>query len=205
MSQLKRYYKSPDLIEVGIDEAGRGPLIGRVYTAAVILDPQVEPHPLLNDSKKLTRKRREIVREWVEQNAVQFAVCYADESVVDKINILNATYQAMHQSIDELGIIPDHIIVDGDKFQPYINSDGNFVNHTCICKGDSKYTAISAASVLAKEYHDDYICNLVTQCPELNEKYDLLSNMGYGTKKHIEGIRTHGRSKFHRMSFNISI
>ena len=204
MPSLYRFYTNKNAIEVGIDEAGRGPLIGRVYVGAVILDPELEElHPFLNDSKKITRKRREIVREWVEENAAQFAVCYSDEKTIDKINILNATHKAMHQAVDELGIIPDHIIVDGDKFPVYLDADGDFVNHTCITKGDTKYASICAASVLAKEYHDNYIRELVEENPELDEKYDLLSNMGYGTQKHIEGIKKHGPSKFHRLSFNI--
>jgi len=204
MTGLGRFYTNKNAIEVGIDEAGRGPLIGRVYVGAVILDPEMEDlHPYLNDSKKITRKRREVVREWIEENASQFAVTYSDEKTIDKMNILKATHKAMHEAIDELGIIPDHIIVDGDKFPAYIDTEGEFVSHTCIVKGDSKYASICAASVLAKEYHDQYIRELVEQNPDLHEKYDLLNNMGYGTQNHINGIKKYGPSKFHRLSFNI--
>jgi|TARA_B100001964_G_C14086255_1_gene532664 ribonuclease HII len=200
MAELKKYYKSPEFIEAGLDEAGRGPLIGRVYAAAVIIDPGAELHPLLNDSKKMTRKRRGIVREWIEENCV-FEVAYSDEKEVDELNILHATQKAMHKAIDNLVLEPEYLIVDGNFFRKYISKSGDHVNHVTIEKGDAKYASISAASVLAKEYHDDYIEELVEENPELDEKYGLLSNMGYGTQKHMDGIKEHGVSKFHRKSF----
>ena len=200
MSELKKYYKAPEFLEAGLDEAGRGPLIGRVYAAAVIIDPNAELHPLLNDSKKMTRKRRGIVREWIEENCV-FEVAYSDEKEIDELNILHATQKAMHKAIDNLALEPEYLIVDGNFFRKYVNKSGDHVNHVTIEKGDSKYASISAASVLAKEYHDDYIEELVEQHPELDEKYGLLSNMGYGTQKHMDGIKEHGVSEFHRKSF----
>ena len=197
---IKKFLNEDD-IEVGIDEAGRGPLIGRVYVGAVILDPELELHPWLNDSKKLTRKKRAIVRDFVEDNATMFAVTYSDEKTIDKINILNATFKAMHEAVDNLGIIPDHLIVDGNRFVPYVSNEGDFIPHTCVKGGDAIYASICAASVLAKEYHDDYIKKLCYEHPELHEKYDLLNNMGYGSQNHMEALQKHGPSKFHRMSF----
>ena len=197
---IKKFLNEDD-IEVGIDEAGRGPLIGRVYVGAVILDPELELHPWLNDSKKLTRKKRAIVRDFVEDNATMFAVTYSDEKTIDKLNILNATFKAMHEAIDNLGIIPDHLIVDGNRFVPYVSNEGDFIPHTCVKGGDAIYASICAASVLAKEYHDDYIKELCYEHPELHEKYDLLNNMGYGSQNHMEALQKHGPSKFHRMSF----
>ena len=199
-NNLNKYYNKGD-IEAGIDEAGRGPLIGPVYAAAVILDPDMELHEWLNDSKKMSRKRREIVREFVEENAVMYAVASEDEKVIDKVNILNATYSAMHRTLDNLGIEPDHIIIDGNRFIPYITENGEYIPYTCIIGGDSKYASICAASVLAKENHDDYIKSLCEQYPELDDRYGLLSNMGYGAQKHMDGIRKYGVSRFHRKSF----
>lgn len=204
MSELKKFYKSEDFIEAGLDEAGRGPLIGRVYAAAVIIDPNAELHPLLNDSKKMTRKRRGIVREWIEENCV-YEVAYCDEKEIDELNILHATQKAMHKAIDNLILEPEFLIVDGNFFRKYVNKNGDYVNHTTIEKGDSKYASISAASVLAKEYHDDYIEELVEEHPDLDEKYGLLSNMGYGTQKHMDGIKEYGISPFHRKSFKCCI
>ena len=198
---LSKYCINEDLIEAGIDEAGRGPLIGRVYAAAVIIDTSKDIHPLLRDSKKMTRKNRNIVREWVEENTV-YGVGYSDEKLIDEINILQATYKAMHNALDKLIMEPEFIIVDGDKFNPYISPSGDFISYKTIPKGDSKYASICAASVLAKEYHDEYIRELVDENPELDEKYGLLSNMGYGTQQHMNGIKEYGISKFHRKSFS---
>jgi len=197
---IKKFLNEND-IEVGIDEAGRGPLIGRVYVGAVILDPELELHPWLNDSKKLSRKKRAIVRDFVEDNATMFAVAYSDEKIIDKINILNATFKAMHEAVDDLGIIPDHLIVDGNRFVPYVSNEGEFIPHTCVKGGDAIYASICAASVLAKEYHDDYIKELCYKYPELHEKYDLLNNMGYGSQNHMEALQKYGPTEFHRMSF----
>ena len=136
MSELKKYYKAPEFIEAGLDEAGRGPLIGRVYAAAVIINPNAELHPLLNDSKKMTRKRRGIVREWIEENCV-FEVAYSDEKEIDELNILHATQKAMHKAIDNLALEPEYLIVDGNFFRKYVNKNGDHVNHVTIEKGDS--------------------------------------------------------------------
>ena len=165
---LKHFFKSPEFIEAGIDESGRGPLIGRVYAAAVIIDTENEIHPLLNDSKKMTKKRRGIVREWIEDNCL-WGVSYSDEKEIDKVNILQATQNAMHRALDELVLTPEFIIVDGNYFKRYISHDGDFISFATIEGGDAKYAAISAASVIAKEYHDEYIKNLVDKNPDLDE------------------------------------
>jgi ribonuclease HII len=203
MSNLKLYYTSLDTIEAGIDEAGKGPLIGRVYVGCVVLDPSIELHPWLNDSKKVTSKRRKIVRNWVEENALAYSVQFADENEVDKYNILKTTLNTMHKCLKTLDIIPDKILVDGDKFNPYMSKfdDDNFIPHICIPGGDGIYASIAAASILAKEYHDDYINDLCDKYMDLDPKYDLRSNQGYGTKYHIAGIKEFGLSQFHRKSF----
>lgn len=190
--------------EVGIDEAGRGTLCGRVYTAAVIL-PEEEAYPdgtylKIKDSKKCSKKLRETLRNYIETNAVAYSVAYADIEEIDTVNILQATMNAMHRAIDGLKIIPDGLAVDGSYFKTYIDRNGDFVPHTLVTGGDNKYRNIAAASILAKTYHDEHIRNLVFEEPEL-EKYGWEKNMGYGTKAHIEAIRIHGISKYHRKSF----
>jgi ribonuclease HII len=198
---MKIFYndiKNNNKIEVGLDEAGRGPLIGRVYAAAVNWGNTVI-NEKVNDSKKLTAKNRAEVLKWIQENVDEWAVGYAEPDEIDKINILEATKLAMQRAIDQLIFKPDYLIIDGTfwekKFKDY--------NVTSIIKGDSQFYSIAAASILAKEYHDDYIKKICYYHPELNEKYDLLNNMGYGTKKHIEGIKTYGLSEFHRKTFKL--
>lgn len=197
---LKKFYNNEDFIEAGLDESGAGPLIGRVYASAVIIDPDIEPHPYINDSKKVTKKRREIVKEWIEENYIT-SVAYCDEKEVDDINILQARQKAMHKAISNLIIEPDFLVVDGNYFRRYQAENGDFINHVTVEQGDSKYVGVAAASIIAKVYHDQYIKDLVAEHPELNEKYGLLSNMGYGTAKHLEGIQKYGVTEFHRKSF----
>lgn len=203
MINLKPYYNSLETLEVGIDESGRGPLIGRVYVGAVILNPNIELHPWLNDSKKVTQTRRKIVRQWIEENAIDYSVQFADETDIDKYNILKATLNTMHKCLHHLNVVPEQIIVDGNYFKPYIHqfNDDNFIPYKCIPKGDSIYASIAAASILAKEYHDDYIKELCCENIDLDLKYDLLSNHGYGSKNHINGIKKFGLSQFHRRTF----
>ena len=182
---MKIFYNDiKNKIEVGLDEAGRGPLIGRVYAAAVNWG-NTDINEKVNDSKKLTSKNRAEVLKWIQENVDEWAVGYAEPDEIDKINILEATKLAMQRAIDQLDFQPDYLIIDGtfweNKFKNY--------NVTSIIKGDSQYYSIAAASIIAKEYHDDYIKKICYYNPELNEKYDLLNNMGYGTKKHIEGIK----------------
>ena len=195
---LPHYYDG--LIEAGCDEAGRGCLAGAVYAAAVILPPDYH-NDLLNDSKQLSERRRYQLREQVERDALSWAVGIVGPEEIDEINILNASILAMHRALDQLTLRPEAIIVDGNHFKPYKNAqDGDKpLPHTCIVKGDGKYLAIAAASILAKTYRDDYMNQLAEQYPQ----YDWRSNKGYPTKKHREAIKQHGITPYHRKSYNL--
>ncbi|MBO5205459.1 MAG: ribonuclease HII [Prevotella sp.] len=194
---LPHYYEGK--IEAGCDEAGRGCLAGSVYAAAVIL-PTDYHNDLLNDSKQLTEKRRYQLRTEIERDALAWAVGIVTPEEIDKINILNASILAMHRAVDQLTVRPEAIIVDGNKFKPYRDPQtGLILPHTTIVKGDGKYLAIAAASILAKTYRDDYMNRLAEEYPY----YDWRSNKGYPTKKHREGIRLHGVTPYHRMSYNL--
>ena len=182
-------------IEVGIDEAGRGPLIGRVYAAAVIWPNNID-NPDINDSKKISAKKRKVLKEWIEQNVIDYGIGYAEPEEIDQINILQATYLAMHRALDNLKSEFNSIIVDGNRFKQYKD-----IQYQTVIKGDATYYSISAASILAKEYHDEYIKNICQENPDLDTKYKLLSNMGYGTKDHLKGIQQHGITVYHRKSF----
>lgn len=185
------YYES--LIEAGCDEAGRGCLAGSVYAAAVIL-PSDYQNELLNDSKKLTAKKRYALREEIERDAIAWAVGIVTPEEIDKINILNASFLAMHRALDQLKVRPEAVIVDGNRFKPYHD-----LPSTTIVKGDGKYLSIAAASILAKTYRDDYMLSLA----EEYSQYDWQSNMGYPTKKHRQAIREHGITPYHRKSYNL--
>ncbi|KGF45135.1 ribonuclease HII [Prevotella melaninogenica] len=185
------YYES--LIEAGCDEAGRGCLAGSVYAAAVILPPDYQ-NELLNDSKKLTAKKRYALREEIERDAIAWAVGIVTPEEIDKINILNASFLAMHRALDQLQVRPEAVIVDGNRFKPYQD-----LPSTTIVKGDGKYLSIAAASILAKTYRDDYMLSLAEEYPQ----YDWQSNMGYPTKKHRQAIREHGITPYHRKSYNL--
>jgi len=185
------YYES--LIEAGCDEAGRGCLAGSVYAAAVIL-PSDYQNELLNDSKKLTAKKRYALREEIERDALAWAVGIVTPEEIDKINILNASFLAMHRALDQLKVRPEAVIVDGNRFKPYQD-----LPSTTIVKGDGKYLSIAAASILAKTYRDDYMLSLAEEYPQ----YDWQSNMGYPTKKHRQAIREHGITPYHRKSYNL--
>lgn len=189
---LKSHYYE-GLIEAGCDEAGRGCLAGSVYAAAVIL-PTNYKNDLLNDSKKLSAKKRYVLREIIERDALAWAVGIVTPEEIDKINILNASFLAMHRALDQLKMRPEAIIVDGNRFTPYQN-----LPFTTIVKGDGKYLSIAAASILAKTYRDDYMLSLAEKYPQ----YDWQSNMGYPTKKHREAIRQYGITPFHRKSYNL--
>lgn len=196
---IKSYNKiNNDLNEVGLDEAGRGPLIGRVYAAAVNWG-NTDENISVNDSKKLSAKKRDSVLKWIKENVDEWAVGFAEPEEIDEINILEATKLAMDRAIEQLTFKPYFLVIDGCGWEKKFT---NF-NTTSIVKGDSKIYSIAAASIIAKEYHDDYIKTICAENPELNERYDLLSNMGYGTKKHIEGIRKYGLSNYHRKSFKL--
>mgnify|MGYP002522903529 FL=1 len=194
---LNKYYEGK--IEAGCDEAGRGCLAGSVYAAAVIL-PEGYQNELLNDSKQLSEKKRYQLREIIERDAVAWAVGIVTPEEIDKINILNASILAMHRALDQLKVRPEAIIVDGNRFKPYKDpSDGKALPSTTIVKGDGKYLAIAAASILAKTYRDDYMNELAQEYPQ----YDWLSNKGYPTKKHREAIKQFGITPYHRKSYNL--
>lgn len=189
---LKSHYYE-GLIEAGCDEAGRGCLAGSVYAAAVIL-PSDYQNELLNDSKKLTAKKRYALREEIERDAIAWAVGIVTPEEIDKINILNASFLAMHRALDQLQVRPEAVIVDGNRFKPYQD-----LPYTTIVKGDGKYLSIAAASILAKTYRDYYMLSLAEEYPQ----YDWQSNMGYPTKKHRQAILEHGITPYHRKSYNL--
>jgi ribonuclease HII len=178
-------------IEVGLDEAGRGCLAGPVTAAAVIL-PEDFYHPLLNDSKTLTRRQRDELRPVIEREALAFAVEHVEEKVIDQINILNASILAMHRCIERLNITPEFILVDGNRFKPYLG-----IGHQCVVKGDGKYACIAAASVLAKTYRDELMCGLDKKFPV----YKFATHKGYPTAAHKQALKHHGHCKHHRKSF----
>lgn len=188
---LPHYFEGK--IEAGCDEAGRGCLAGSVYAAAVIL-PKGYDNPLLNDSKQLTEKRRYALRDTIVRDAVAWAIGIVTPEEIDKINILNASFLAMHRALDQLTVRPEAIIVDGNRFTPYHD-----VPYATIVKGDGKYQAIAAASILAKTFRDDYMNRLAIEYPY----YDWQKNKGYPTRAHREGIRLHGITPYHRKSYNL--
>lgn len=195
----KHYYEGK--IEAGCDEAGRGCLAGSVYAAAVIL-PADYDNPALNDSKQLSEKQRYELRTQIERDAVAWAVGVVTPEEIDRINILKASFLAMHRALDQLRVRPEAIIVDGNRFTPYrdpSSSSSEPIPHTCIIKGDGKYQAIAAASILAKTYRDDYMNRLAQEYP----MYDWHSNKGYPTRKHREALRQYGPSPYHRLSYNL--
>lgn len=180
-------------IEAGLDEAGRGCYAGPVFAAAVIL-PADFNHPLLNDSKQLKEKDRELLRPIIERESIAFAVAAVDNNEIDLINILQASYKAMHLCLDKLSTVPELLLIDGNRFKTY-----KTIAHECIVKGDGKYTSVAAASILAKTYRDEYMQQLHHQFPQ----YGWKQNKGYGTAFHREAIDTHGLCSFHRKSFKI--
>ncbi len=182
-----------DLIEAGCDEAGRGCLAGPVVAAAVIL-PKRYRHKKLNDSKQLTKEEREELRVDILRDALEWAVAEVDHEEIDKINILNASFKAMHLALDKLQTRPELLLIDGNRFKPY--SD---VRYQCIIKGDGRYLSIAAASIIAKTYRDDLMVRLANQFPV----YSWETNVGYPTEAHRDGIRQWGISPFHRKSFTL--
>ena len=192
---LKSHYYE-GLIEAGCDEAGRGCLAGSVFAAAVILPYDYENN-MLNDSKQLTERQRYLLREEIERDAVSWAVGIVGPEEIDKINILNASILAMHRALDQLTTRPQAVIVDGNRFKPYGSPEP--LPYTTIVKGDSKYLAIAAASILAKTYRDDYMNRLAGEYPQ----YDWQKNKGYPTEKHRHAIRQYGITPYHRRTFNM--
>ena len=189
---LKSYYQDI-LIEAGCDEAGRGCFAGPVFAAAVIL-PKNFCHPLLNDSKKLTEEERNELRPIIEKEAVSYAVSFIDNNEIDTINILKASFKAMHLAIDQLKQQPELLLIDGNRFTAYSK-----IPHHCIIKGDGEYASIAAASILAKTYRDEYMQQLHEEFPV----YHWKSNKGYGTLLHRNAIAEYGLCKYHRKSFRL--
>lgn len=212
---LKSCFSEHTAFEIGIDEAGRGPLFGRVYVAAVILPKDHESfhHDWMRDSKQIksTKKMGELA-EYIKSNALSWSITYAEADEIDSQNILNCVIRCMHKCCNEIfsKINPADglLLVDGNYFRPYMRFDvesESFINvpHETVEKGDGTFSSIAAASILAKHARDSYITDLCVQHPLLTERYLLDKNMGYGTKAHIEGIRSHGITQYHRKSFNI--
>jgi ribonuclease HII len=215
---LNTFYSDDiNILEIGVDEAGRGPLLGRVYSAAVILPKDNSfDHSKMKDSKKFhSKKQIEAVAEYIKQNAVAWYVSFEDEKVIDQINILQATQKAMHSCIlnvryqcKEKSNSQFHLLIDGNYFNPLTvyNKKSNkleIIPYSCITGGDNKYSAIAAASILAKVERDKYIEDLCKENPELVEKYGIDQNKGYGAKRHLDGIKEYGISIWHRRSFGI--
>jgi ribonuclease HII len=187
-------YFNEHFVEAGVDEAGRGCYAGPVTAAAVIL-PKDFYHPLLNDSKKLRPKDRYLLREVIEKEALAFAFAMVENTEIDRINILQATYKAMHMAIGSLPVKPEYLLIDGNRFKPYTG-----IPHTCIVKGDGKYASIAAASIIAKTYRDDLMNELHRNYPE----YGWDKNKGYGSALHREAIEKVGLCEYHRKSFSIA-
>lgn len=183
----------PDMIEAGCDEAGRGCLAGPVFAAAVVLPSDFECDEL-NDSKQLSEKQRNRLRPLIEEQALSFAVAMCSNEEIDELNILWASVEAMHRALSKLVIMPQHILVDGNRFRNYEQ-----IPHTCVVGGDAIYLSIAAASVLAKTYRDEYMTNLAREFP----RYDWDCNKGYPTKAHREAIRKYGITPYHRKSFRL--
>jgi len=223
-THLQSYYNDdPNIIEIGVDEAGRGPLFGRVYTSAVILPSNKKPYDSQNnfdyskmkDSKKFhSKKKITEVANYIRENAVAWSVAYMDESVIDDVNILQATQMAMHKCINEIiqnnrmSLENTLLLIDGNYFKPITLFDKTTnklvtYNYVCVEGGDNKYASIAAASILAKVARDEYIQELCQQHPTLIEHYGIDSNKGYGAKKHLDGIKQHGITIWHRRTFGI--
>ena len=207
----KFYNQDWDKLEVGIDEAGRGPLFGRVYTAAVILPKDEEfKYEWLKDSKKFSSEKKIVeVANYIKDNVLAWNVTFNDEKNIDKINIRQAVLSSMHDSVR--GVMKDKekeylLLVDGNDFKPYMRYENDMflpVEHQCIEGGDNKYCAIAAASILAKTERDKYIQELCEENPDLKEKYGIHKNKGYGTREHLVGISNHGISKWHRKTYGV--
>ena len=206
----KFYNEDSELLEIGIDEAGRGPLFGRVYTGAVVLPKDVDfEFDKMKDSKKFNSvKKINEVAEYIKEKALAWSVTYNDEKVVDNINIRQSVLSSMHNSIKNVMTTDNEylLLVDGNDFRPYMMfKDDEYlpVKHICIEGGDNKYCAIAAASILAKTERDKYIYELCEENPELKERYGIDRNKGYGTKTHLDGIKNFGITKWHRKTYGI--
>ena len=190
---MLKQFQTEGVIEAGCDEAGRGCLAGDVYAAAVILSPDFK-NDLLNDSKQLNETQRYQLREIIERESIAWAVGIVTAEEIDKINILRASILAMHRAIDALKVRPEHLLIDGNKFNPYPG-----ITHNTVVKGDATFMSIAAASILAKTYRDDYMLRIAQEYP----MYDWQSNKGYPTAKHRAAIRQYGTTPYHRITFNL--
>ncbi|MBO4577297.1 MAG: ribonuclease HII [Paludibacteraceae bacterium] len=192
-------YMIPGVQEAGCDEAGRGPLAGSVFAAAVILSPDFS-NEVLNDSKQLTEKQRYALREIIEREAVAWAVAEVTAEEIDRINILQASILGMHRALSRLSVTPEHILVDGNKWKPYVPEGGLMeIPARTVVKGDATYMSIAAASILAKTYRDDYMLRLHEEYP----MYGWDENKGYPTAAHYAAIKQYGITPYHRKSFNL--
>lgn len=191
-AKLLPYFKE-NVVEAGCDEAGRGCLAGPVFAAAVIL-PSNYSNELLNDSKKLSEIQRKKLRPVIEREALSWAVASVSNTEIDEVNILNASFIAMNRAIQQLSLLPEYLLIDGNRFRPQLD-----IPFSCMVKGDSRFLSIAAASVLAKTYRDEFMEKIHEEHPE----YDWLKNKGYPTKKHRDSIRLHGTTPYHRMSFRL--
>lgn len=203
---------SKDIVEVCVDEAGRGCLMGVVCAAAVIMPCDYEEDDvfikMIKDSKKISCKKRNILAEYIKEKAIAYGIGIATQKEIDEINILRATHLAMHRAIDNINVNFDKLLIDGSNFNPYVKkknySDEDndvWVEYECIVNGDNEYIGIAAASILAKTHRDNLIEDLCKNNPSWDEKYGFMKNKGYGTKKHIDGIKKHGILDIHRKSF----
>lgn len=200
---MLKQYLDESKIEVGIDEAGRGCLFGPVCVAAVVW-PTKDPEPALEikDSKKVSEKKRYLLRDYIQKHALAYSVQFISHEEIDKLNILKATMKGMHLCVDDIRkqIHVDTLLVDGDKFTVYTDENLDYINHECVIGGDNTYKSIAAASILAKTYRDDYIISLSKERPEL-DKYKIPKNKGYGTKDHMNALKEHGPIVGHRRTF----
>ena len=209
---LSTFYNEGNTHEIGVDEAGRGPLFGRVYTAAVVLPKDnTFNHELMRDSKKITSKKKiKELADYIKQSAITWSVQWEDEKMIDKINIRQCVLSSMHKSIKQciksLNTLNVQLLIDGNDFKPYTyieNDQIEYCPHVTIKGGDNLYTSIAAASILAKVSRDEYITELCEEHPELEQRYGIASNKGYGAKRHIEGIMEHGITNWHRKTYGI--
>lgn len=218
VSPLEKWFSEDSSIEIGVDEVGRGPMLGRVYSAAVVLPKDdIFDHASMKDSKRFSSEKKITeMAEYIKEHSIAWGVGYVDEGVIDEINIRQATFRAMHMAIREClntfteqdkDTISFHLLVDGSDFKPYVVMKGEYglmqTPHSTFVGGDNKYTSIAAASILAKVSRDEYIKQLCEEEPILNERYEILKNKGYGTATHMAGIKEHGITKYHRKSFGI--
>jgi ribonuclease HII len=205
---MKRQWIQDDSVEVGLDEAGRGSLWGRLYVGAVIMSPEDEAYfdngaalAQITDSKKLTPRRRAVLADFIKENAIDAVVEWSEPEEIDRLNILQADMAAMHRALSRLSVPFQRVLVDGTYWTPWRNAEGELVESLTIPQGDAKSLTIAAASILAKEAHDEWVREEVSLRPELDERYGFQKNVGYGAPQHLAGLKEWGADRLHRMSF----